>query len=66
MFWLFLGQGRISLFLAVAYVLQFPSDWSEILLSVTLVSVFIYEFVGLRTYRSLLIDQEEIIPDRTL
>ena len=64
--WLFMSQGRIAIVLGISFYHFFPSDWSMVILVTSLFSVILYEYIGLKTYRNLLIDQEEILVEESV
>jgi hypothetical protein len=63
--WLFMSQGRIAIVMAISFYEFFPSDWSMVILVLSVFSVLVNEYRGLNSYRNLLIDQEEIIPEES-
>ena len=64
--WLFMSQGRIAIVLAISFYHFFPSEWSMIVLTISFFSVVLFEFLGLKLYRDLLIDEEEIIVEESV
>jgi Kef-type K+ transport system membrane component KefB len=61
--WLFLSQGRIAIILAISFNQFYETAWNSIILVISVLSVMVYEFIGIRTYKNLLVDLEEIEPE---